>query len=381
MDRPDKTLLLLRSLERGGAERQAVALARGLARRGAPVEVATFYPGGPLEQELTAAGVRVQSPAKAGRWDMGGFAARLVALVRRARPEVVYSFLDAPNLAAAALRTLWGGAALVWGVRASNMDLSRYGWLPRANFRANRLLSRLPELIIANSRSGRDYHLARGYPPARTVVVPNGIDTAAFRPDPEAGRRLRAVWGLAEGHLAIGLVGRLDPMKDHETFLRAAARLETPEARFVCVGGGPPERAESLAALAARLGLEGRVVWAGELADAAAAHNALDVMSLASAYGEGFPNALGEAMACGRPCAASRVGDSAWVLGRPELTAPPRDPEALAAVWRRLAGMGPEGRERLGRELRRRVEREFGLEAMVERTAEALQRARRRRRG
>jgi glycosyltransferase involved in cell wall biosynthesis len=147
------------------------------------------------------------------------------------------------------------------------------------------------------------------------------------------------------------------------------------------VGGGPPERAESLAALAARLGLEGRVVWAGELADAAAAHNALDVMSLASAYGEGFPNALGEAMACGRPCAASRVGDSAWVLGRPELTAPPRDPEALAAVWRRLAGMGPEGRERLGRELRRRVEREFGLEAMVERTAEALQRARRRRRG
>jgi glycosyltransferase involved in cell wall biosynthesis len=103
-------------------------------------------------------------------------------------------------------------------------------------------------------------------------------------------------------------------------------------------------------------------------------YNALDLACLSSTCGEGFPNVLGEAMACGVPCAATDVGDAALVLGAAGELARPGDAAALAEALARLL-------ERLEREgaglaaaCRERVVREFSLPRMVEAT-EALLRA------
>ena len=129
---------------------------------------------------------------------------------------------------------------IVWGIRCAHMDFNQYDWLAWVEFKLNCWLSIFPDAIIANSHVGREYHVALGYPAEKTVVIPNGIDTERFCPDPLARSRVRAEWGINEQEKLIGLVGRLDPMKDHPVFIEAAALLakKRSEVRFVCVGGG-----------------------------------------------------------------------------------------------------------------------------------------------
>lgn len=367
-----RLVILNRSLNYGGAERQLVALARGLHRRGHRVVVAVFYAGGPLESDLHEAGVPVEILDKRGRWDVVGFLLRLGGFLRRERPDVLHGALPLPNVLAVLLRPLFGGK-VVWAVAGADLDPTRYDWLFRVVDRTERRLSRFADLIVSNSEAGRDDAVADGFPAERVAVIPNGIDTDRFRPDPAARRRVRAELGVAEGEALVGVVGRLDPQKDHPTFLRAAARLaaEREAARFVCVGTGPDGYAAELRALADDLGVTPRLTWAGARADMPAVFNALDVAVLPSAYGEGIANVLGEAMACGVPCVATDVGDSAWVVGDPGAVVPPRDPDALAAGIGRVLDrvrdgeVDPEG-------VRGRVVEHLSLERFLDRTEQAL---------
>ena len=363
-------LFLIRSLEVGGAERQMVALANGLAGRGHAVHVAVLYSGGPLETDLS--GVNLHHLGKRGRFDLIGPLWRLVRLCRGLRPDAAYGFLGTANLMLALLGPLLR-VPVAWGVRATWMDLSRYSRLHRLHFRLERLLSRLPRRIVYNSESGRAFAESVGFPRERGLVIENGIDTDRFRPDPEAGQTLRREWGIAEHEFLVGNLSRLDPMKDHPTFLKAAALAarERPDLRFVCVGAGPEPYAAELRALAYRLGLTDRLAWAGLRLDVVRVHNALDACCLSSAFGEGFPNVLGEAQACGTPCVATDVGDSARLVGPTGRIAPPGDPEALARSLLDLAeaahGQREEYRQRTRQELG-----DFSLGRMVERTEDML---------
>lgn len=323
---------LIRSLDYGGAEWQLVVLAKGLHGRGHNVVVLVFYANGTLEKELYDAGVTVRVLDKKGRWDVAGFLWRLFRVVAQDKPDIIHGYLGIPNILTVLLKPIFPGIRMVWGVRASNMDLKRYDWLSRLSYRLECMLSRFADLIITNSHAGFDYAAKNGFPKSKMLVIPNGIDTDRFRPDPSAGRLLRMEWGIADDEKLIGLVGRLDPMKDHSTFLRAAALLrnERKDVRFVCVGDGASGYREKLQALGRELGLEDCLIWAGARGDMLAVYNALDIAS-SSSYGEGFPNVIGEAMACGVPCVVTDIGDSAHIVGDAGIVVPPKDPAALAA--------------------------------------------------
>jgi len=205
------------------------------------------------------------------------------------------------------------------------------------------------------------------------VVIQNGIDTTHFAPDLKAGLRLRASWQVPEGSILIGIVGRLDPIKDHPTFLRAAAILagSRPDVRFVCIGGGPEEYARDLKNLAYDLGLRDKVIWPGFITkDMAAAYNALDLCS-SSSYGEGLSNAVAEAMACGVPCVVTDVGDSPLIVGDTGVVVPPKNPDALAAGWaamiERLAG-----NPGLRAAARKRIESKLSAETLVANVSKIL---------
>lgn len=330
-----KIIFLIRSLNYGGAERQLVTLAKGLHERKCSVLVLVFYPNGPLEKDLIDAGVQVYSLNKRGRWDIFSFLMRLVRVLRQEKPDILHGYLGTSNILTILLKPFSRNIRMVWGVRASNMDLAQYDWLSCLSYKIECQLSRFADLIIVNSHAGFDYAVAHGLPKTKMVVIPNGIDTERFRPDRKAGLRLRAKWGIAEEHKLVGLVGRLDPMKDHITFLKAAAILikERKDIRFVCVGDGPEEYRENLHELSKQLGLAECLVWAGACEDMLAVYNALDICSSSSSYGEGFPNVIGEAMACGVPCVVTDVGDSALIVGDTGIVVPPKSPEQLAKGW------------------------------------------------
>jgi glycosyltransferase involved in cell wall biosynthesis len=327
-NRAMKVVLLTRDLDYGGAQRQLVVLAKGLHAKGHMVVVAPFYSSGPLEQELLETGVRIWPLQKRGRWDLLPFLFRLAQFIRVERPEILYSFLA--DLVTVLLKPWFPSVKIVWAIRSSNMDLSQYNWLSGVCYNLNYRLSRFADAIIANSRAGRAYYADQGYPWSKIVVIPNGIDTQRFRPDPEARRHIRSEWGIQEHEQVIGIVGRLDPMKDHPTFLRAANLLsqERNHLRFVSVGDGPAEQRDSLHHLARSLNLTENMFWSDGRKDMPAVFNALDLL-VSSSTSEGFSNVIAEAMACGVMCVVTNVGDSALLVEDAGEVVPPRDPVAL----------------------------------------------------
>lgn len=371
---PEAILFLTRSLDRGGAERQLVVLAKGLARRGHAVVVAVFFGGGAYEAELVEAGVRVTNLDKQGRWDVLPFLIRLVCLLRKERPAVMHSYLGVPNILATVLKPLLPGTRIVWGVRASNVDLSHYDWLLRLAYALERRLARFADRIIANSYAGKCYAVSNGFPAGKVVVIPNGINTEYFRFDPKGRQRVRSEWGVGEDEILVGLVARLDPMKDHPTFLEAASRIsrERHDVRFVCVGDGSPDHVERIKRRVVALGLTGQLILTGARDNMPSIYSALDIATSTSAFGEGFSNTIAEAMACGVPCVVTDVGDSALIVGDTGSVVVPADHSVLAAAIQRLISLPPKERRALGDKCRVRIVSEFGMDVLVRRTEHAL---------
>jgi glycosyltransferase involved in cell wall biosynthesis len=327
-----RVLFLERSLGRGGAQRQLVALAVGLMRRGHHVTVALFYDEGPLIGDLLEGGVQLRILGKRSRWDVLGFLRSTLRLLSVENPDVVCTFLQVPNLIAATCKLFRPKLRLVWGVRASNMDLRRYDRLTRLSYQLEILGSRLANVVISNSKTGRGFVLSKGFQADKVVVVANGIDTERFQSDPCGRRRLREEWKIADHETLVGLIGRLDPMKDHRTFIRAAASVcrQMPDLRFVCVGDEGPITFEELANEASFAGPGDRMIWSAGRDDMTAVFSACDLVCSSSAYGEGFSNTLAEAMACGRRCIATDVGDARDILGATGEIVPPANENALA---------------------------------------------------
>jgi glycosyltransferase involved in cell wall biosynthesis len=370
---PMKILFLVRDLAIGGSQRQLAILAGGLARRGHDVAVAVFYAGGALEHLLDGSGARLLAVGKSSRWQTIAPLARLRRVLLSECPDTLYAFLPTQTTLAALLLPRHLNTKLVFGLRAAGVRLDRCDALSALMYRSEVWLARRADLIVANARAVRADAVARGLPADRIVVVPNGIDTNAMRPDATAGFALRRMWQIPDNAFVIGCVARLDAMKDHVNLLNAAASFAShhPDAHFVCVGGGPPSYADELKAVANSLGLTGRVVWAGEIDDVRAAYNSFNIATLSSSFGEGFPNAIGEAMACGVPVVATNIGDAGWIVGELGEVVPPSNPDLLCGGWTRLrarVARDPNLRE----QVRGAIIASCGVEAMLGRTEAIL---------
>lgn len=216
----------------------------------------------------------------------------------------------------------------------------------------------------------RDEAIARapwlGRLPGR--VVYNGYDTHRFAANAEAGALFRARYGLAPDRLLALTTSTLEPSKGHAVALDALARARTAghPATYLVIGEGP--LAKDLESHAERAGVP--TILTGFLGpeDLIAALSAADLY-LHPSLEEIFPNAVGEAMSCGRAVVASDVGGTVELLGadgRTGVLTPPGDVAALAAAIIRLAS-DSHLRQRLGAAGRERIEREFPLSRMVER--------------
>ncbi|MDP3428407.1 MAG: glycosyltransferase, partial [Humidesulfovibrio sp.] len=308
MGEPLRVMHVITGLNLGGAETWLTRLLLRLPVERFACRVVSLMDGGQLSGVIRNMGVPVESLGMGrGMPDPRGLM-RLMRLMRAHRPQVVQTWLyHADLLGLLAARWSGCGAAVSWGLRCAYMDLARYGLGTRLTLRACVALSGRPEAVTANSHAGAAHHLALGYRPRRLEVLENGVDGARFRPDAEARARLRREWGIVGDAPLIGLVARVDPMKGHGVFCRAAEALlrAWPDAKFLFCGegtasggtgfGGAGPGESELDVLIARHGLAGAVVRLGRREDVAQVYAALDVLALPS-LGEGFPNAVLEAL-------------------------------------------------------------------------------------
>ena len=378
MSRKPCALFLINSLAAGGAERQLSQLVRGMDRERFEVHVAVSYdPGdgfrGELWPEVAAMpGVVLHSLHK--RPGALGYLRALPRFLRLAwdlDPAVLHGYLQG-NLTVLLAGSLFR-KPVIWGIRRTSSDLSKIDRRSMFVLRLEVWFSRFADLIIYNSRAGARNYQAMGMGGKATRVIPNGYDISRFAPDAARGLAQRRAWGIPEGAPLIGIAGRLVPVKDHPTFLRMAARLhqERPDAWFVCVGEGDPAYLHFLQAMTRSLGLADRVRWAGGCRDMAGAYNAMTLHVLSSTD-EGFPNVLGEAMACGVPCVTTPAGDAPILVGDTGPVCPFRDDGALAAAVSGLLAEPPEARAARASACRARITDHYSLEALTRDTEEAM---------
>ena len=326
-----KILFLSRQLNIGGAERQLVTLASELAARGHEIVIASYYPGGALSEMIDPKRIKVISYEKKSRWDLFTLLFKTLKVVRDEQPTVLHGWMHTQNVVATFAKVLNPKVTMVWAVRASNLE-THLDWAEKLTIWLQARLSRFASRITVNSMAGLEYAAQGGLPREKMLFVPNGIDTNAFYPNDEERRRVRAQWNMGDDMKIVGNISRFDPIKNHKMFLKAAAAVaaERADVRFVCVGHGKESYLQELKQLSRTLGLEGKVHWIQAQSDVRAAYNAVDVFC-SSSLTEGFPNVIGEAMACGRHCVVTDVGDSALVVGDTGVVVPSDNAQAMSA--------------------------------------------------
>jgi len=367
-----KSLHLITGLSTGGAELSLLKLLEGSAGLRAGASVISLRDLGTVGHQLAALGIPVEAAGIRGSLPTPAATLRLRRMVRATSPALLQGWMYHGNLAAlAARRWLGGRVPLVWNVRHSVYSLAAEKPVTAVLIRLGAALSRRPDRIIYNSRLSASQHEALGYDADRTVVIPNGFDTEQFAPGDHHRASVRAELGLSADTPLVGMVGRYHPMKDHATFLRAVVlvRQACPTARFVMAGTGVTAGNAELMGLARALGVGEIVLPIGELGNPARLMAALDLLCLSSSS-EGFPNVVGEGMACGVPCVVTDVGDAAWVVGDTGVVVPARDPEALAQGLGLLLTAPARTRAELGHRGRRRIMEHFTLPAITRQYAD-----------
>jgi glycosyltransferase involved in cell wall biosynthesis len=274
---------------------------------------------------------------------------RLAQIISRVRPEIIQGWMYHGNLVAALAHKLRsGGSRLFWNIRASNMDVERYGRIISWNAH----LSAWPDVIINNSQASVNIHSDYGFKPRHMEVIPNGVDTVRYRPDPGLRSVVRKELGIAENATVAILVARVDPMKDHKNFLTAVAGLPNVEGLLV---GADTEK----------LALPDNVKALGFRRDIDRLHQASDIIISSFAFGEGFSNALAEGMSTALIPVSTDVGDARLIVGDAGHIVLPRDPEALHAAIAAVARLSAAELRKRGLQARQRILDRFTLSHVV----------------
>lgn len=293
---------------------------------------------------------------------------KLWRLLRDAKPGVVQTWMYHSDLIGGVIARLAGVRSVFWGIRHSNLERgeSRRATIFIAHICA-KLSFFIPKKIICCAERAKVVHQELGYKKEKLIVIPNGYDLQRFSPNDQVRMQLRSDLEIEDEVPLLGMVGRFDPLKDHQNLMVALSTLKERNVNFRCVliGRGMDAENEQLAAWLQQYGLQHHVQLLGQRSDIPAVMNALDVHVLAS-RGEAFPNVVAEAMACGTPCVTTDVGDASLIVGETGWIVPPQDGQALAdALQSAIEGLQAPGDWSMRcLSARKRVEENFSLEKM-----------------
>jgi len=342
----------------GGAERQLIQLATGMARRDWRVTViALSGNGGHAAEELSANNVSFLSlEMRKGLADLRGWN-RLRRWITSAQPEILHSHLPHASMMSRGIRLATPIRVVIDTIHSPATGSS-------ARQIAYRLSSQLPNIVTAVSRAAAtpwiDKHMVDR---SHLTLIPNGVDTSFWKPNHEL-RNHPNLQSIPNEKFRWLAVGRLDPVKDHATLLRAFALLPQ-TARLTIAGSGQLEQA--LRRLAIDLNIADRVSFLGFQSDVRPWMQQSDAFVLSSHW-EGLPVALMEASACELPSVFTETAGSRELL--PDSPLPPvpiGDPAALAATMRAMMNLSGADRHKIGLMSRQRILDHYNLNSVTDR--------------
>lgn len=359
---------IISGLSQGGAEAMLEKLVYAGRRLDPDIEQSVIVLGslGVVGERMRNSGIGVTALEMHSSARLLSALPRLVTALRAPHHDVVVqTWLWHADLLGGACARMAGNRRIFWNLRNSMPGQISLKASSTAVARICALVSGwMPAAIVCNSRAAITSHASIGYRTEKCVLIPNGFDARTIGRDESARRALRTAWGISDSEIVVGMVARVDPLKDHGNFINAAAivAMSHPEVRFALIGDGSTTSV-SIHEEIDRHALAERFVLMERQLNVAAVMSALDVFCLSSCS-EGFPNVLGEAMLCGTPCVSTDAGDARAIIGDDRRIAPVRDPERLARCLSDVLAMSPSERSSEGYRQRRRIDERFGIDAI-----------------
>jgi glycosyltransferase involved in cell wall biosynthesis len=253
--------------------------------------------------------------------------------IKEYRPDVIQTWMYHADLIGGIAGRIAQTKPICWGIRHSDLD-------PIETKKSTRLVAKLcaitsgwiPSKIISCSQVAIDFHIRYGYAANKFTVIPNGYDLNVVAPDIDTGNAIRSELSISNETPIIGMVARLNPQKDHANLIQAISILKQRNISLTCllVGEGISNDNSTIYNSIKDAGIEDSVKLLGPRRDVISIMNALDLHVLSSSFGEGFPNVVAEAMACGTPCVATDVGDAGLIIKDTGWIVPSKNSDALA---------------------------------------------------
>ena len=363
---PVRVTHIITDLDVGGAEMLLYRLLRRTHGRSITANVISLEGDGPVAKEIRELGIPVRSFNLSRGPRAAGAIPRIVAELRRSRPDVVQTWMYRADVLGGIAASV-ARVPVAWGLHAAPLpDAEPIDMQTRMGLRTAAALSRwVPSRIVCCSFETQRAHTVLHYDRPKLIVIPNGFELADR--DDAAPAAVRNELDLPTGTPLVGRVGRDHPQKDTLTLFAAFAlvRSEIPDARLVLVGEGFTRDNHVLNAALRSAGLsDAEVIFLGPREDIVRLNSAFDVV-VSSSYSEGLPVVLGEAMSVGTPVVTTDVGDAALMVDDPSRVVRPRDPKALAAAMIDVLQLDERARLELGTRDRERVRTGFSFDTMV----------------
>ena len=288
-------------------------------------------------------------------------------VIKKIAPDIIQGWMYHGNLAATLARYFCDGVVIAWNVRHSLYELKTENFTTRQIIKANRLLSGKADAIFYNSRVSQFQHESFGFDSKHSIYNPNGFDTNILKPSLEKKGAVRSKLGISDEDTVIGHVARYHPMKDHASFIKAAimVMLERPDVVVLMIGRGVRAGTSFLLSDLPET-LISRFYFLGERSDVYDLMQSMDGFCLSSAWGEGFPNVLGEAMSMSVPCITTDIADSSEVVGETGIVVPPCEPKKLAEAIFTFLNLSSSEKFALGQAARQRIEEKYLMQINIE---------------
>ncbi len=362
-----KLVLAIRSLDIGGAERQFIELVKHIDKTRFNVLVVTMYGGVQENTVKNIPNIKYINLQKKGRYDFFAFYNRYARILQESAPDIIYSFLVEMNLF-----SYWcklKKTKLIWGFRASNMDLKKYGKLAQILFWLQRIYSRNIDKIIVNSYASVIFHKNSGFDMSKSVVIHNGIDTNKFTRNLQKRKEFREKYNLKVNDTVIGIVARIDYMKGYVVLVTAIKKILDNYQNITMFAIGDDDKSikqECEKILGCYNNI--RFIWLGKQNNVENFYSGFDVYS-SSSFGEGFSNSIAEAMSCELACVVTNVGDSKIIVGNIGIVVDANNEQSL---YDGLVKMIESDYKDLGKKSSNRIISNFTINKMVDNTAQHI---------
>ena len=245
---------------------------------------------------------------------------KLYKIIRKEKPDIIQTWMNHANVIGGLIGKLAGINNIFWNIRSEDINLNKIKFRNKVIFFLGTIFSYLiPKKIITCSKAAIKFHIRYGYKNI-FYYIPNGFDTKKFFKiyDDLLILQQRKKWEKNLDYFICGIVARYHPQKNHYLILNSINNLKNNQCFeklfFVFAGEDVDYNNNELLKKINDLDLNNKVLLTGKIDDTNTLFNSIDILILASGYGEGFPNVIGESMLCGTPCIVTDTGDSKDII-------------------------------------------------------------------